>query len=52
MRSLILYAALLVPQLAYANDIHVHVDYRFSEYRVSPDPGQKTSSTGFDCAFR
>jgi hypothetical protein len=48
MRLLILCAILLIPQLAYANDIHVHVDYRFSEYRVSPDPGRKTSSTGFD----
>jgi hypothetical protein len=48
MRLLILCAALLVPQLAYANDIYIHVNYRVSEYRISPDPGQKTSSTGVD----
>jgi hypothetical protein len=48
MRLLILCAALLVPQLAYANDIYIHVDYRLSEYRISPDPGQKTSSTAVD----
>jgi len=48
MRFLILCAALLTPGLASANNIHIHVDYTFSEYRISPDPGQKTSQTGID----